>query len=194
MQVSRDSGRFRGGAAVRIRAMQNMTPAMRRALKAQAHALKPVVMIGNDGLTPAVLAEVERALKSHELIKIRVFGDDRDARLACLAEMCAHTGAIALQHIGKILVIHRANPEPAPVAKRTVRSKPRTAPSSRAQPASRWRGVASTRGAPPTSAWTPGRKRKSATASRSPRPAVGKGFAGGARLRSAAKPARRRPQ
>ena len=97
--------------------MQELTPAARRALKARAHALKPVVMIGSDGLTPPVLAEIERALKSHELIKIRVHGDDRQARSACLGEICAHAGAQAVQHIGKILVVHRSNPEAEPTAR-----------------------------------------------------------------------------
>ena len=94
--------------------MKPLTPSDRRELKARAHALKPVVMIGNDGLSPAVLGEIERALKSHELIKIRVAGDDRDARVACLAEICARTGAQTVQHIGKILVIFRLDPAPEP--------------------------------------------------------------------------------
>jgi RNA-binding protein len=85
--------------------------AARKALKAQAHPLKPVVMIGQEGLTPAVLAEVERALASHQLIKIRVLGDDREARAAMLAEVCERTGSAPVQHIGKLLVVWR----PAPV-------------------------------------------------------------------------------
>jgi RNA-binding protein len=107
-----------------MRPMKNLTPSDRRELKARAHALKPVVMIGNDGLTPSVIAEIDRALKSHELIKIRVAGDDRDARAAALDEICAQTGAAPVQHIGKILVIFRMNPEeakPAAVAPRKPR-------------------------------------------------------------------------
>ena len=96
--------------------MKTLTPSDRRELKARAHALKPVVMIGNDGLTPAVVAEIDRALKSHELIKVRVAGDDRDARVACLAEICAQTGAQSVQHIGKILVLFRLKPAPEPSA------------------------------------------------------------------------------
>ncbi|MEI8305282.1 MAG: YhbY family RNA-binding protein, partial [Burkholderiales bacterium] len=85
--------------------------AARKALKAQAHPLKPVVMIGHEGLTPAVLAEIERALTSHQLIKIRVLGDDREARAAMLAEVCERTASAPVQHIGKLLVVWR----PAPV-------------------------------------------------------------------------------
>ncbi len=60
----------------------SLTPAQRKAQRAKAHALNPVVMIGNDGLTAAVRKEIDRALTSHGLIKIRVLGDDRDARIA----------------------------------------------------------------------------------------------------------------
>jgi len=176
--------------------MQELTPAARRALKAQAHPLKPVIMIGNDGLTPAVLAEVERALKSHELIKIRILGDDREARTRWLKEMCEHTGAAPVQHIGKILVIHRQNPEPPPVTERKPRSPSRPKTTARVQPSKAWRGVASTRGAPPrSSAWSPGPKTSGARRTSRPttRPTTRKGFSESAAPRSAARPTRRRP-
>ena len=88
-----------------------MTPQERSRLRALAHALDPVVMIGQSGLSPGVVAEIERALESHELIKIRVAGVERDERQAMLDEVCRATGAEPVQHIGKILVIHRENPE-----------------------------------------------------------------------------------
>jgi RNA-binding protein len=90
--------------------------AARQALKARAHPLKPVVMIGEAGLTPQVLAEIERALVSHELIKIRVFGDDRTVRAALLAEICGLTGSAPVQQIGKLLVVWRPAPAPQPEA------------------------------------------------------------------------------
>ena len=80
-------------------------------MRGRAHALKPVVMIGGEGLTPAVLAEIERALKRHELIKIHVAGDDREARQGYLEQICAGTGAQPVQHIGKMLVIYKVRPE-----------------------------------------------------------------------------------
>lgn len=83
----------------------------RRELRARAHALHPVVMISEEGLSPGVLAEIERSLKSHELIKIRIFGTDRDERNTMLATMCSHTGAMPIQHIGKVVVIYRENPK-----------------------------------------------------------------------------------
>lgn len=102
--------------------MLNLTPAQRRALKAKAHHLHPVVMVGDAGLTPPVLREIDISLKSHELIKIRVLGDDRAARAELAAALCAPLGAAIVQHIGKILVIFRPRPadEPPPT-KRQVR-------------------------------------------------------------------------
>lgn len=104
--------------------------AQRKALKAQAHPLKPVVMIGESGLTPSVLAEIERALVSHELIKIRVFGDDREARATLHAAICEQTASSPVQHIGKLLVIWREKPadptqETPPAAPRPRRNPPR---------------------------------------------------------------------
>ena len=89
-----------------------MTPGERRALRARAHALDPVVLIGDGGLTAAVLKEIDRSLNAHELIKIRVAGEDRDARSDTLRRVCEELGAAAVQHIGKILVIYRQRPEP----------------------------------------------------------------------------------
>jgi putative YhbY family RNA-binding protein len=91
--------------------MLTLTVLQRKNLKARAHPLNPTVMIGNAGLTPTVLEEIARALKSHELIKIRVMNDDRDARAAMLEEICTQLNAGAVQHIGKILVVYQPQPE-----------------------------------------------------------------------------------
>ena len=93
--------------------MPELSPTRRRELKARAHALDPVVLIGGAGLSPAILAEIDRGLKSHELIKVRVNGADRPGREAILEEICRRTGAQPVQHIGKILVLYRENPEPS---------------------------------------------------------------------------------
>ena len=77
------------------------------ALRARAHHLNPVVMIGQHGLTEAVIRETETALNAHELIKVRVLGDERDERLLIGEELCAATGAQLVQHIGKLLVLYR---------------------------------------------------------------------------------------
>jgi RNA-binding protein len=94
--------------------MKSLSSSQRRDLRARAHSLKPVVMIGDEGITPAVLAETERALAAHELIKIRVAGAERDDREALLAGVCEQTGAAPVQHIGKILVVYREGPEKQP--------------------------------------------------------------------------------
>jgi RNA-binding protein len=78
-------------------------------LRSKAHAISPTVMIGGDGLTPGVLKEAEIALSSHELIKIRVLGDDREARLEMYTLICEKLDAAKVQHIGKLLVIYRPN-------------------------------------------------------------------------------------
>lgn len=84
-----------------------LSVSQRTELKARAHSLNPTVMIGSAGLTPAVLEEIRRSLKSHELIKIRVMNDDRDARAAMLEHICTELNAGAVQHIGKILVVYQ---------------------------------------------------------------------------------------
>lgn len=109
--------------------MLQLTPAERRALRARAHHLHPLVMVGEAGLTPNVVREIDLALKSHELIKIRVLGEDRAARDGMLGEICAALAAAPVQEIGKILVVFRPKPEErrksaAPAArKRTYKKK-----------------------------------------------------------------------
>ena len=88
-----------------------ITPTQRKTLKGDAHDLNPVVMIGNDGLTPAVIKEAKLAISHHGLIKIRVFGDDREARIAIFDELCDKLDAAPVQHIGKLLVIWRPKDE-----------------------------------------------------------------------------------
>jgi RNA-binding protein len=93
--------------------MKELSPAERRALRARAHSLHPVIMIGNAGLTPTVLQEIDIALKSHELIKIRVLGEDRALREKMIGEICPALDASPVQHIGKMLVIYRPRPPEA---------------------------------------------------------------------------------
>jgi RNA-binding protein len=93
--------------------VQALSPARRQELKGHAHKLDPVVIVGESGLSPAVLAEIDRCLKAHELIKVRV-NAGRAERAAMLEEICANTGAQPVQHIGKILVLFREAPAAAP--------------------------------------------------------------------------------
>jgi RNA-binding protein len=82
-------------------------------LKGRAHALEPVVHIGNAGVTDAVIAEIERALTAHELIKVRAGGQERDEREAILETILARTGAAAVQTVGKVMVLWRPTPDDA---------------------------------------------------------------------------------
>lgn len=91
--------------------MLTLTIAHRRELKAQAHALNPVVMIGKTGLSASVIKELDCGLASHELIKVKVQIDDRVARNALFEEICQQLNAAPVQHIGKIFVIYRPKPE-----------------------------------------------------------------------------------
>jgi len=81
-------------------------------LRALGHNLSPVVMIGNNGLSENVLQEIEVSLNAHELIKIKVFGDDRAQRVLMLEQICEKSGATAVHHIGKQLVIYRKSENP----------------------------------------------------------------------------------
>lgn len=76
-------------------------------LRGLAHNLNPVVMIGNQGLTENIFKEIELNLNAHELIKIQVAGDDRNARKAMYENICEQTKALAVHHIGKQLVLYR---------------------------------------------------------------------------------------
>jgi RNA-binding protein len=88
-----------------------LTTAQRKEHRAEAHHLDPVVMIGNDGLTAAVVKEADAALNAHGLIKIRVLGDDRAAREQMYMELADQLNAAPIQHIGKLLVLWRPQPQ-----------------------------------------------------------------------------------
>ena len=99
--------------------MLEISITQRRDLRAQAPGLNPVVTISQNGLTEAVLREISRSLDAHELIKIRVFGDERELRDSYLKTICDTLNAAPVQHIGKLLVIWR----PAPADKNSEKSK-----------------------------------------------------------------------
>ena len=103
-----------------------LSPAERKEHRSGAHHLSPIVMIGNDGLTPAVQKEVDAALKAHGLIKVRVFSDDRSAREAMLAALADALGAAPIQHIGKLLVLWRPIPPKEKVEREDRQAGPRT--------------------------------------------------------------------
>lgn len=89
----------------------NLAKNQQRHLKKLAHHLKPVVSIGQAGLTTAVLVEIDIALSSHELTKVKISGADRDDRKAMIDKILEESGSTLIQAIGHIAAIYRANPE-----------------------------------------------------------------------------------
>lgn len=112
-------------------AILTITAADRRSLRGLAHHLDPVVMIGQHGASAAVLHEIDNALSSHELIKVRVLGDDRDERAAMLTKICETLSAAPVQHLGKLFVLFRPGKqsalgeEDAPAKKKKEMERPR---------------------------------------------------------------------
>ena len=90
-----------------------LTARERSHLKARAHALEPSVQIGHGGLTDAVAAEIDRALKARELIKVKILAE-RDARDEIAAAICARTGSSLVQQVGKVVVLWRPKPDEPP--------------------------------------------------------------------------------
>ena len=104
-----------------------LTPVERQYLKGLAHSLSPVVMIGNNGLTESVIREIAVSLDAHELIKVRVLGDDRVARVAMYDQIANDLGAGQVQHIGKLLVLFRpseAKRIDLPKSKKALKARP----------------------------------------------------------------------
>lgn len=90
-----------------------LTPRERAALKARAHALEPVVQVGQSGLSDALVAEVDRALLAHELIKVKLGGADKEIRASLTQQLCARTGAADVQQLGRVVVLWRPRPQDA---------------------------------------------------------------------------------
>ncbi len=101
--------------------MRTLTPAERRALRARAHHLSAFASVGHGGLSPSVLHEIDVSLRAHELVKIRVFAAEREARDAMLVQICEALDAAPVQHLGKVLIVWRPAPkeEVAPPPART---------------------------------------------------------------------------
>ncbi|MDP4908612.1 MAG: YhbY family RNA-binding protein [Burkholderiaceae bacterium] len=114
--------------------IMELTPRERSALRAAAHPLRPVVLIGDKGLTEAVLKEIDMSLSAHELIKVRAGSADREARDDMLNSICETLSCAAVHHLGKMLILYRygakgtylkTTPEPVSPAKRKP-SEPHT--------------------------------------------------------------------
>ena len=93
----------------------SLTPRQRSHLKGRAHALEPVVFVGQAGLSEPVVVELERALAAHGLIKVKLAGAGREDREALTKDICDRTGAVAVQNVGRMLVIWRPRPDDEPL-------------------------------------------------------------------------------
>jgi RNA-binding protein len=89
----------------------SLSEKQKRHLKKLAHTLKPVVMVGQNGVTDGVLAETMIALRDHELIKLRVSAGDREERDEMIGRVAGHTEAELVQRIGNVAVFYKANPK-----------------------------------------------------------------------------------
>lgn len=105
--------------------MIELTPAQRRAHRAAAHHLNPVVTIADNGLTPSVLSEINRSLQAHELIKIKVQGTERAQRDELMQSLCEQLEASPVQHIGNILIVWRKRREEEKFSKAVEEKAPR---------------------------------------------------------------------
>lgn len=106
--------------------MIELTPEQRRALRAAAHHLHPFVTIAGKGLSETVLKEIDRTLRAHELIKVKLQGIERDDRETLLAEICEQVECAPVQHIGNVLVLWREKPEEEKPSAAPKRGKPQT--------------------------------------------------------------------
>ncbi|MDQ2069122.1 ribosome assembly RNA-binding protein YhbY [Natronospira bacteriovora] len=106
-----------------------LNEAQRKHLKRLAHHRRPIVQTGANGLTDAVMVEIERGLNDHELIKVRLVANDREERGAMIAEICERTSATLVQRIGHVAVLYLPHPKKpvielpgAPAARKTAHS------------------------------------------------------------------------
>ena len=88
-----------------------LSEAQKKYLRGLGHGLKPLIMVGDAGLSESLLVEFESTLAHHELIKVRVRVGDRKARDAIIEEMCSKSGAVMVQRVGNMALLYRENPE-----------------------------------------------------------------------------------
>jgi putative YhbY family RNA-binding protein len=117
--------------------MIELSTTQRRALRAAAHHLNPVVSLSQKGLTPSVLTEIDRCLKAHELIKLRLYGIERDVREALFIEICTALNCAEVQHIGNLLVLWRENPKDLAAQESALATRRKSEPMTKKQAAAR---------------------------------------------------------
>ena len=100
----------------------SLSTAEKKRLRQIGHHLNPVVLLGGNGLTESVIAEIDARLEDHELIKVRVGGEDREARLAAIAALAAATQSEVAQTIGKLALLYRPARKPDPKLSNLLRA------------------------------------------------------------------------
>jgi len=90
----------------------SLTSQQRKQFKSEAHHLKPVIRIGQHGVSEGVVAETHVALNTHELIKVHIQHGERDARILAANDLCQQTSSELVHHIGKVFIIYRKREEP----------------------------------------------------------------------------------
>lgn len=101
----------------------SLSEAQKKYLRGRGHALKPLIMVGESGLSDGLLAEYESTLDHHELIKVRVRVGDRDTRDGMIEKLCKDSSATLVQRIGNVALVYRANPEKKPEKRLRIPSK-----------------------------------------------------------------------
>jgi len=101
--------------------MTTLSAAEKKQLRAIAHNLNPVIIVGDKGISESLLEELDRALEQHELIKVKVASNDREFREQALKELCESANAILVQTIGKIGIILRRSKKPNPKLSNLIR-------------------------------------------------------------------------
>ena len=101
----------------------DLTQPQKKYLRGCGHDLKPLIMVGDAGLSESLLAEYESTLAHHELIKVRVRAADRESRDEMINQLCVNHSASLIQRIGNIALLYRANPEKKPEKRLRIPSR-----------------------------------------------------------------------
>ena len=101
----------------------SLNESQKKYLRGRGHAMKPLILVGDAGLSESVLAEYESTLLHHELIKVKIRAEDRASRDEMIARLCTEHGAELIQRIGNVALIYRANPEKKPEKRLRIPSR-----------------------------------------------------------------------
>lgn len=101
----------------------NLSESQKKYLRGRGHDLKPLILVGDAGLSKSLLTEYESTLKHHELIKVKVRGADRETRDEMINKLCIDHGASLIQRVGNVALLYRANPQKKPEKRLRIPSR-----------------------------------------------------------------------